>query len=271
MLKKLSSTAKHIDFAREINSDPSFSVPVYSGFDELCQRLLDAPEQPNKLVLGYFEGQSLLGLFVFLVEEQERYLELLMALSRSAAAYEELLTFLGERYPGWQCDFVYNPGNYLLHGLLKQKGAEFDTEQQKMVLTGDTPLTSDSRVELYSPKYRDGYTAIHSTDVYWTAERVLAAPERFRVILAVEAGEVVGYVDVTHNYDENEPFDVFVKESHRRRGCARAMLMKAIQLNRPKAMVLTVNVDNTPAIALYESLGFERVEGQNCITAHLTL
>ena len=140
-----------------------------------------------------------------------------------------------------------------------------------MVLAGDTPPADDSRVELYSPKYRDGYTAIHSTDVYWTAERVLSASERFRVILAIEDGEVVGYIDVTHNYDENEPFDVFVKESHRRRGCARAMLTKAIQLNRPKAMMLTVNVDNAPAIALYGSLGFERVEGQNNIVAHLTL
>ena len=49
------------------------------------------------------------------------------------------------------------------------------------------------------------------------------------------------------------------------------MLAKAIELNRPKAMVLTVNVDNAPAIALYESMGFTKVEGQNSITAHLTL
>ena len=271
MLKKLSSTVEYIDFAAGINSDPRFSVPAYSSAEELNQSLLKAPEQPNKLVLGCFEGGELLGLFVFLVEEQEKYLEMLMPLSRSAPAYEELFGSLRERYPGWQCDFVYNPGNHLLHGLLEQSGAQFDTEQQKMVLVGDTPPADDSRVELYSPKYRDGYTSIHSTDVYWTAERVLSAPERFRVILAIEDGEVVGYIDVTHNYDENEPFDVFVKESHRRRGCARAMLTKAIQLNRPKAMMLTVNVDNAPAIALYGSLGFERVEGQNNIVAHLTL
>ncbi len=271
MLKVLSNTAEYIDFADEINSSSDFSVPVYSSAEELNQRLLDAPKQHNKLVLGYYEDGTIIGLFVLLVEEQDRYLEMLMPLSRSATAYGALLAFLKERYPGWQCDFVYNPGNYLLHSLLKENAAEFDTEQQKMVLTGGAAYTDDSRIVLYSPKYRDGYTAIHSTDVYWTAERVLEAPERFRVILALEAGEVVGYIDVTHNYDENEPFDVFVKESHRRRGYARAMLMKAIELNRPKAMMLTVNVDNAPAIALYESLGFERVEGQNNITAHLTL
>lgn len=271
MLKLLSSTKEYLDFAASVNSDPDFSVPVYSGTEELRQRLLEAPQKPDRLVLGYFEGEELLGLFVFLVEKSEKYLEMLIGLSRSARAYEELLAFLRGNYPGWQCDLVYNPRSRPLRGLLEGSGAQFDTEQQKMALTGDPPYVSDSRIELYSPKYRDSYTAIHSTDVYWTAEKVIAAPDRFRVILAVEQGEAVGYIDITCNYDENEPFDVFVKESCRRKGYGRAMLTKAIQLNRPKAMMLTVNVDNAPAIALYESLGFERVEGQNNITAHLTL
>lgn len=59
--------------------------------------------------------------------------------------------------------------------------------------------------------------------------------------------------------------------SSRKATAARAMLAKAIELNRPKAMTLTVNVDNFPAIALYESMGFARVDGQNSLTAHLFL
>lgn len=271
MLKILSSTSEYIDFAASINSDPDFSVPVYSSASELHQRLLDAPKQPNKLVLGCFKGGAMLGLFVFLVEEQERYLEMLMPLSRSARAYDELPAFLRERYPGWQCDFVYNPGNYLLHGLLERSGAEFDTEQAKMVLAQEPPIVSDSRIELYCPKYLEGYSTLHLTDLYWTADKVLAAPERFRVILAVENGEVAGYIDVTTDYDENEIFDFFVKDSFRRKGLGRALLSKAIELNRPRGMMLTVNVDNAPAIALYESMGFKKIQGQNCIVAHLTI
>lgn len=271
MLEKLSSTAEYIDFADEINSDADFCVPAYSDGSELRQRLLDAPGQSNKLVLGCFEGGAVLGLFVFFVEERERYLEMLMPLSRSARAYDELLAFLKERYPGWHCDFVYNPGNHPLHSLLERSGAEFDTEQQKMLLTGEPAPARASGIELYSPRYREGYTAIHSNNIYWTAEKVIAEPERFRIIIAVEDAEVVGYIDVTQNYEENEPFDVFVKESHRRKGYARAMLMKAIELNRPKAMALTVDVDNAPAIALYRSMGFTRVPGHNSITARLTL
>lgn len=271
MLKTLPSTMEYIAFAKDINSDSSFCVPSYSSDEELLSRLLDSPKQSNKLVLGCFEGEALLGLFVLLVEEQEQYLEMLMPLSRSAQAYEELWAFLRERFPGWQCDFVFKPNNRPLRGLLEQSSADFDVEQQKMLLTGEPDLSSDSRIQLYSPQFRAGYAAIHSTDVYWTAEKVLAAPERFRIILAIENNQVVGYIDITHNYEENEPFDVFVKENCRRKGYARAMLAKAIELNRPKAMVLTVNVDNAPAIALYESMGFTQVKGQNSITAHLTL
>lgn len=271
MIKTLSSVQDYISFAKDIHSDPNFRIPIYSSDEELFSRLQDSPKQSNKLVLGYFEQDAILGLFVFLVEDSQRYLEMLMSFSRLPRACEELLRFLKERYPGWQCDFVYPPGNLPLHTLLERQGAAFDPEQQKMSLVREIPYTGGRRAELYSPRFREGYTAIHSTDVYWTAERVLEALQRFRVILAVENGEVLGYIDITSNYDENEPFDVFVKESHRRKGWARAMLAKAIQLNRPNAMVLTVNVDNFPAIRLYESMGFAKVAGQNSLTAHLFL
>ena len=88
---------------------------------------------------------------------------------------------------------------------------------------------------------------------------------------SIESGQVVGYIDITHKYEENEPFDVFVRESFRRRGYGRAMLAKAIELNRPKQMMLLVDADNTAAISLYESLGFVRAVGENNITAHVSL
>ena len=150
-------------------------------------------------------------------------------------------------------------------------GAEFEPEQQKLVLCRAVPYVPDARIVPYRPEYRAQYLALHTVDRYWTGEKVLAAPEVFRVLLALEAGEAAGYIDLTHNSTENEPYDLFVREKSRRRGLGRALLAAAVQENRPNGMTLLVDIDNEAAIALYEAQGFERADGENNITAHICL
>lgn len=270
MLKPLTNAKEYLDFVRRVNGDPSFSDPLLRSEEMIQSRLLESPGEQERL-WGVFEGDQLLGLFGFLVLEEESYLEMLCGVSRSPQAYEEMLSFLKENYGGFQADFIYNPGNHLLHGLLQRENAEFDKEAQNMILEKEVPCQSSHQIELYSPAYREQYLSIHTKEGYWTGEKVLDAQDKFRVLLAIEKGEVVGYIDVTYKYDENEPFDVFVKEEHRKKGYGRAMLWKAIELNRPKAMVLQVYVDNAPAIALYEASGFVRIDGANSIVAHASL
>ena len=126
-------------------------------------------------------------------------------------------------------------------------------------------------VELYSEKYAQQYFAIHNKDMYWTGEKVVQAQDRFRTILAIHDGKVIGYMDVTYCFDENEPFDLFVLEDYRRKGYGRKLLAKALELNQPNGMMLLVDADNYPAIRLYESMGFAKVQGQNNLTAHWTV
>ncbi len=271
MLKQLIDVNEYMDFINEISRDPSFSDPMLSSEEQLRCNLLEAPNKPSNKVWGIFEGDEIIGLFVFLILEEESYIEMLVGLSRSLQAYEEMLSYLKETYKGYQADFVYNPDNHLLHKLLADKKAQFEAEQQKMLLKGEVPCQSSHQIETYSPKYREQYIEIHSKDGYWTAEKVIDAPDRFRIILAIEQEEVVGYIDITHKYEENEPYDMFVKEAYRRKGYGRAMLAKAIELNRPKDMMLLVDADNTAAISLYESLGFVKAAGENNITASLSL
>lgn len=270
MIKRLKSVTEYLDFIHEINSDPDFSDPMLRRGEQM-RNFLDAANKPLHQVWGIFEGEELLGLFDFFVEEEESYLEMIVGLSRTGKAYGEMLAYLKESYPGCLADFVYNPGNHLLHKLLREEGAEFETEYQKMVLKQEVPYQRVHPIELYSPKYREQYRSMHRKDTYWTADKVLDAPDRFRVLLAVENGEVAGYLDMTHKYEENEPYDIFVKEEYRRKGYGKAMLAKAVELNRPKDLMVLVEVDNTAAIALYESLGFVKAAGENNMTAHLWL
>lgn len=271
MLKKVTSVNEYMDFIHEINSDPNFSAPMLASQEQMQCNLLDAPNKSAHQVWGSFRGEEIVGLFVFLVLEEESYIEMIVGLSRTIEAYEEMLAFLKETYKGYQVDFVYNPNNHLLHDLLQDEKAEFYPEQQKMVLKRDIPYKSSHQIELYSPKYREQYLSIHSNDGYWTADKVIDALDRFRILLAIENDEVVGYIDVTHKFDENEPYDMFVKEEYRNRGYGKAMLARAIELNKPKDMMLLIETDHTAVIALYESLGFIRSVGENSITAHVLL
>lgn len=125
-----------------------------------------------------------------------------------------------------------------------------------MVLTEDAVCVDSSGIVPLSEPYREQYVALHSTDGYWTGERIVNAPDVFNVFLAVEDGSVVGYIDVTRDNEENEPFDFLVREDRRRCGWGRKLLAKAIETNRPKGMMLIVDADNAPAIALYRSMGF---------------
>lgn len=272
MIQKIKSYPQCRDFVACFHDDPNFSDLMLLNEEQLQNDLIKAIEKPEKhCVLGVYQDEQMIGLFAFLVLQDEQYIEMLVGLSRKKKAYLEIFRYLEQYYPGFHADFVFNPENSLLKELLELKQAEFEPEQQKMVLGTPNFGIDTTGVELYSKKYAQQYVAIHNKDVYWTGEKVVQAQDRFRTILAIHDGQVVGYMDVTHCFNENEPFDLFVLENYRRKGYGRKLLAKALELNQSKGMMLLVDVDNTPAIRLYESMGFAKVQGQNNLTAHWTV
>lgn len=271
MIKRLDGAREYIDFINEINNDENFGSPMLRTDAQMQHNLFAAENETSTIrIFGVFEEQKLIGLFSFSILEHENYAEMMVALSKNPTAYDEMMAFLKANYKGYHIDFVYNPRNYILHRLLENEKADFEAEQQKMVLKNEAVYSSNCHVELYSAKYREQYVDMHSTDVYWTADKVIEATDLFRVILAIEKDQVVGYIDITYKYDENEPYDIMVKPEYRRKGYGKAMLAKAIELNKPNHMMLLVDVDNVGAIALYESLGFEKVLGENSIAARIS-
>lgn len=252
--------------------DPGFSDPMLADEKELQKNLIKAIRNPEKhCVLGVYREEQMIGLFAFLVLQEEQYMEMIVGLSRDKDAYTELFSYLEQACPGYDADFVFNPGNYLLLEQLEAREVWFEAEQQKMVLAESVPEIDAAGVELYSEKYAGQYFAVHDKGGYWTGEKVAAAQDRFRIFLAICEEKVAGYLDVTYCFDENQPYDLFVLEAYRRKGYGRKLLGKALGMNRPNGMMLLVDVDNDPAIRLYESLGFRRKEGGNSLTAHWTI
>lgn len=273
MIKTIDDFSAVESFARSFSGDMCFSDPMLSDESQFEHNLVNSITNPAKYdIFGVYDGGEIIGLFSFLRIAEERYLEMIAGLSREAEAYSEMMSYLKEHYRGFGADFVYNPRNHLLREILRENDAEFYPEQSKMRLREPILQHSSLTVVPYSDEFKDGYMALHDdSERYWTAEKVIAAPERFRILLAIREGEVVGYIDVTNCFDENEPFDFFVAEPYRRKGFGRALLSRAIELNRPNKMMLLVDTDNIPAISLYKSLGFETDELGGSITAHLTI
>ena len=81
----------------------------------------------------------------------------------------------------------------------------------------------------------------------------------FRV--AVEGDTVLGYVGMHHLVDEGFITNVAVYPAARRRGVARALLAELAAYGASHGLyriTLEVRVSNTPAITLYEGVGYVR-------------
>ena len=58
-----------------------------------------------------------------------------------------------------------------------------------MLQDGAVPEISTDQIELFSEKWTRQYCELHNKETYWTAERVLADRDNFRVLLAVKEGQ----------------------------------------------------------------------------------
>ena len=80
--------------------------------------------------------------------------------------------------------------------------------------------------------------------------------------VALEDGQVVGYVGSQTVIDGSDMMNIAVHPDHRRRGIAQALVeaLETCLRNRgSKMLLLEVRDSNAPAITLYEKLGFLQV------------
>lgn len=266
MIQEIHSFDEYEDFIGELARHPLYSDPHFTYSKENLYRSL---RSKDKYVFAVLENGIIEGLFVWLVLPDDRYIEMIIGFTKKEEAFTEMLSYMERNYYGYSMDFVFNPLNAAISRPLKMKGAIFDSEQQKMILTGPTPNVSTSQIELLSEKWAKQYCNLHSTDTYWTAERILAAQDKFRVLLAIKDGQIQGYLDVQSCFDINEIYALFMKPEAAQQGYELALLVKATELNRPNQMMVVVDVNAKAEIELYTAAGFNRMEGQNSIAAFI--
>ena len=257
------------------NNDANYEIAEYiwekqnepGSFCHLCpqdrdgiikelDRLFTKPD-PRVLVLRNDAG-ILQGVFNLLVIPEEQYIETDWGFVNDPSVYDALINYLHSTYPGYHLDAVVTKSNQTMFETYRKNGLVYQEEQILMDLKEYTPKSVNTKIVRYSAEYERSYRAIHDDEgLYWTADRMLKALDKYDVYTAVENGEVVGYIEMTTCDDENEPIQLLVKPECRGKGYGRALLQTAIENNFPRKMVLEVDAGNTPALNLYLSLGFQ--------------
>ena len=226
------------------------------GIIKELERLFSKPD-PRVLVVRDDLGM-LQGVFNLFIIPEEHYIETDWGFVTTPSVYDDLIAYLHNTYPGYHLDAVVTKSNQTMFEAYRKNGLVYQEEQILMDLKEYTPKPVNANVIRYSPEYEASFRAIHDDEgVYWTAERMLKALDEYDVSIAVENGEAVGYIEMTTLDDENEPIQILVKPECRGRGYGRALLQTAIEKNFPRRMVLEVDANNTPALNLYLSLGFQ--------------
>ena len=95
----------------------------------------------------------------------------------------------------------------------------------------------------------------------WSADALRSQLEKpdSRCTVALEEDSVVGFLAFEQVLDEGSIVEVAVHPDHRRKGIARELIRSALADDSLKEIFLEVREGNKPAVALYESLGFEPV------------
>jgi len=268
MLEEITSLDRCEAFINEVCGDTNYVDPHYL-YDN--SNLYGAFAKRDQHVYAYVEDGKINGIFVLLILPTEKYVEMMIGLSKSEHAYRELFEYLEKNYKGYRCDFVINPKNILLKNILTSKNAIFENEQQRMIARQASQKEYSLDIQLYSDKWKRSYVDMHVKETYWTVEKVLSALDRFRVFLAIDKEQLVGYLDVTYAYKQNEPYSLVVLPQYQNQGYEEALLSKAIGLNGLNTMMTLVDVNAKEEIRIYQEAGFETIEGQNSIFTTITI
>ena len=268
MLEEITSLDRCEAFINEVCSDTNYVDPHYL-YDS--NNLYGAFAKRDQHIYAYVEDGKINGIFALLILPTEKYIEMIIGLSKSEHAYNELFEYLEKNYKGYRCDFVINPKNILLKNILTSKNAIFENEQQRMIARHRIEKEYSLDIQLYSDAWKESYIDMHVKETYWTAEKVLSALDRFRVFLAIDKEQLVGYLDVTYVYKQNEPYSLVVLPQYQDQGYEEALLSKAIALNGSNTMMTLVDVNAKEEIKIYDEAGFEVIKGQNSIFASIII
>lgn len=238
--------------------------PVYSSGGSFETRLFGAD-----LLLASF-GDGLSGLFAFTVFPDDRYIECVAALAESPEPFFEVFDYLKANFKGFASDWVVNPRSRAANAALSSLGATAFSPLFGYMLNAPRVFPDDPRIKPLSDEAIPEYIAMHPTDVYWTAQRVIES-DCFKVFTAFCDGRLAGYIDVRlpKKLGFSEPFDLRVAEEYSGKGLEEALLKAAITSVQTPMFMMTDG--NSEDLSVFKAAGLTPKPETDNITYHIDL
>lgn len=253
-------------FIEKFFGHPVWGCPMLQTEEQMISHIDKIAAHPGDLLLAVYDDDLLTGVFSVVVEPENKYAEVVVALSEVPAAYEMFFSYIRENFAGYEMDFVINPRNDLIARQLRAHSAVFYGEERKFRLQKLLPYVHSCEIVPFATRHAESYCRIHEKDTYWTAERVMAASSLFKIYLALCDENVVGYIDITYSLKENEPYDLFVLPDYQNRGFGKALLYEAVK----DLETVTALTDSQIAEKIMVDLGFV-FTGESSLTCHLSV
>lgn len=263
---RVEEAAKYVTDIHEIASEgcedsAAFYEKTLSYFNKVVDRTHDD-------ILICTEKDMILGVMALFVEPQEKYVEITKGIYAKENFEEvsmEFYSYLKETYKGFHLDGVYLEKDSKQIAFMKRINAKCISSCATMSLIRENFNYSDENRTIVplTEKYYESFCKLHDEahkDVYWTSERLIAKIDKFDILIALDNGKLVGSV-VALGYGDKKVDLSFLEThpNHRGRGYGKSLLRKLINdsfQSGTKEFTLEVEIGNTPAEKLYESIGF---------------
>lgn len=258
MIKKITAEDA-AQIAEKFLSDERLSPPIISDCPtaEFLSRF--------ELILGGFQGDRLASAFAFIIDSENRYYEAVWTLTEDTDAVAKAAHYLKENYPNFAGDWVINPQNTAVITALESLDAEnYDTSRGYLMDEPTESAALDNILPL-EEKYHAEYIALHSKDVYWTAERVIGS-ERFATWVALEDGHVAGYIDLFRDPDMSEVYDWQAPNIE-----LKTSLMRTAVSHANSPVFIMMDDSEAENAEILRKLGFKRTMHRDNTTLHLDL
>ena len=234
------------------NLFPKETNDIYKNIDKILNHKDD-------FIVSINSNKNITGVGIFLNEPNEKYLECLGGFFNDETDFQLMLNHLKERYKGNHIDFVFPLENAEALKYLKNCNGDFEKPQICMELFYDKFPASNYSYKIFelSKEYYDSYLKIHNDEnIYWTAKRIIEAPELFKTFIIEIEEKITGYIDVTYNKEITEIYNLYVSDKNKEYIAALINVAVINVLNKNNKLIALVDDDDSETINIYKDFGF---------------